>query len=347
MKVRATILGFAAATPLGYSLEATLAAMGADLSVFSDSPARALSGEPAPASCLIDPTLPAAERLVRLFAHGLADLLALLGPLGIERPPVLLGMPAHLDAGTLARLDTLLHDRGLDAPANARFAYGRASTFAAMSHAVKLLHGGGHPCVVVGGVDSLCAPATIEALAHARRVLEPFTEGTVPGEAATFVVLAPADAPALDPDRGLWLEDVAVGRGPSFLEATTVNADALTQVLHRLAGNSAGRAHRVVAAHSGEGYFARSFSLACLRAVDLMPEPLQVALTADKVGDIGAAAGPLGLAFAAYQMANDLRQEPAPRRAIVYTESDGGEVGAALLHGQPRSWRRASLLQGD
>jgi len=353
---RAAILGFAAATPVGYALEPTLAAMGANLSHISASPVRTLDGEPAPVSCLLDPAMPRAERFARLFEHGLADLRALLSAHGIESAPLLLGLPAGLDSAARADIVAVQHGAGFRTPDDALFAYGRASAFAALAHALPLLQQRQHRCVIVGGLDSLCAPASVEALVHARRVLEPFTEGTIPGEAASFVALLQPDDAAVDPDHALWLDGVAVARGSGFEAAERVEAEGLTRVLHRLAKTAgeadaeadgeARRVHRVVAAHSGEGYFGRSFSLACLRAVDLMPEPLEVTLTADRVGDVGAASGALGMAFAAYLMVRELQSRPGPRRALVYTESDGGEVGAAVLHGRPRTWKRTGLSSG-
>jgi len=346
---RAGVLGFAACTPLGYALEPTLAAMGANLSNITASPARTLGGEFAPASCLVDPALAREERLAQLLAHGLDDVQALLDLHGFDHPPILLGIPSGLDEQTRQRINTVQHQAGFPTHGSASFEYGRASGFAALAQALQMLAQRTHRCVIVGGLDSLCAPATIETLVHARRLLEPFTEGTIPGEAAAFMVLLHPEDAALDPSQALWIERVAVARGRPFANSGAVNADALTQVFHKLQEGAPSaprgstlRVHRVIAAHSGEGYFGRSFSLACLRVAGLMPEPLLVTLTADRVGDIGAAAGPLGLAFAAYWMAQERRSTTGIRRALVYSESDGGEVGAAVLCGHPRSWQRVA-----
>lgn len=346
---RVGVLGFAACTPLGYTLEPSLAAMGANLNNITTSPARALGGEFASASCLVDPLLPREERLAQLLTHGLADLQSLLDLHGLDRAPILLGLPKDLGTSTLNRIDAVQAEAGFPCEEGARFEYGRASGFAALASAMQMITRRSHRCVIVGGVDSLCAPDTVASLARERRLLEPFTEGTIPGEAAAFLVLLHPDDPALDPSQALWIETVAVARGRAFTDATAVDAKALTHVLHHAQlnsasdlGKSSSRVHRVIAAHSGEGYFARSFSMAYLRAAHLMPEPLVVTLTADRVGDVGAAAGPLGLAFAAYWMAKECRDQKGTRRTLVYSESDGGEVGAAILCGQPRSWQRVA-----
>jgi hypothetical protein len=75
-----------------------------------------------------------------------------------------------------------------------------------------------------------------------------------------------------------------------------------------------------------------------------MPEPLTLEQIADRVGDVGAAAGILGLAFGAYLMVHDRRDGES--RALAYSESDTGEVGAAILNGMPTSWQRAFLPAG-
>jgi 3-oxoacyl-[acyl-carrier-protein] synthase I len=125
-----------------------------------------------------------------------------------------------------------------------------------------------------------------------------------------------------------------------FTDRDRVSGDDLATVFRTLREAGAQRVERVIAAHSGEGYFGHSFAHAYLREVEVMPEPLEVELIADCVGDVGAAAGALGLAFARYRMATQPR---APReRALVYSESDAGLLGAAIIDGAPTSWERGA-----
>jgi hypothetical protein len=166
--------------------------------------------------------------------------------------------------------------------------------------------------------------------AHAARVLGPHTEGTIPGEAAVFAVLSRADHPAAARSTSVLLEGVSKARSfVPFIRADRVSGDALASAFGSFIDRGSQRVNRIVAAHSGEGYFDHSFSHAYLRSVDVMPEPLEVDLIADCVGDVGAAAGVVGLAFGSYRMASGV--PGIGNRAIVYSESDTGEVGAALI----------------
>jgi len=223
------------------------------------------------------------------------------------------------------------------------FLHGRASTFAALTAAIDFIRTGSDRAVLVAGIDSLCGPAQLRRLVNDRRLLSPLTDGTIPGEAAAFALLARADDAIADPATSVRLHAVALQRAAiPFTKAQVVSGDALAAVFRTFRESGAERVHRVIAAHSGEGYFGRSFAHAYLREVEVMPQPLSVESIADRVGDVGAAAGVLGLAFSVYLMVNDGRDDEA--RALVYSESDTGEVGGAILGGAPKTWRRRLSL---
>jgi 3-oxoacyl-[acyl-carrier-protein] synthase-1 len=272
---------------------------------------------------------------------GLEDLQKLLLEIGVDAAPLVLGLPADLSEDEQSALRQELYGSSMLHPQSTWLPYGRASTFAALAAAMEMIAEGRSAIVVVGGIDSLCAPETVSPLIYAGRVLGPHTEGTIPGEAAAFAVLCRTDHPAADRATSVSLEGVARTRAATpFTKADRVTSDALAAAFSWFLGRGAQRVGRVVAAHSGEGYFGRSFSHAYLRAVDLMPEPLTVELIADRVGDVGAAAGIVGLALGMYRMVTDLPQ--AQHRTLVYSESDTGEVGAAIIEGRPTRWERSA-----
>jgi 3-oxoacyl-[acyl-carrier-protein] synthase I len=336
-----SIVGFGACTSLGYSLESTLAAMGAGLTNFAEMSVPDELGQPTVGGWLIDPELPRARRLAALLQLGLEDLDRLLPRGRVAELPVFVGVASDLTTEEKDGVRRAAREQQL--PASTKwYPYGRASTFAAMAAARDVVLQGSHPLALVAGIDSLCAPETVAALVAAGRVIGPFTEGTIPGEAAAFALLGRADDPVVDAATVVDLESVAVTRGQvPFSEAQMVTADGLTAAFRTFREQGTSRVHRIVAAHSGEGYFGRSFAHAYLREVEIMPEPLTVELTADRVGDVGAAAGVLGLAFCAYWMADDRR--PGRSRALTYSESDTGEIGAAILDGAPLAWQRSSV----
>ncbi len=333
-----SIVGFAGCTSLGYTLPQTLAAMGAGLSNFSDTGLKNAYGTAVTAASLLDRDLPGHERLAALANVGLTGVQQLLATVGVEFAPLMLGVAAGLDDHEAVALRAELGRSPVVMPESAWYPYGRASTFIAFAQAAALIDRGAHRFIVVGGVDSLCAIPTVYELVQAGRVLGPHTEGTIPGEAAVFALLAKSDDPAVNPSTSVLLEGIAQHRGRPFRKADRVSAEELAVVFRSFRERGSRRVDRVIAAHSGEGYFGRSFSHAYLREVEIMPEPLEVDLIADCVGDVGAAAGPLGLAFGMYRMAT----EPggACGRSLVYTESDTGEVGAAIIDGVPTSWER-------
>lgn len=338
-----SIVGCAGCTSLGYSIGPTLAAMGAGLSNFTDSGIRTQFDTAAMAAALLDPEIPRPERLAALAGIALVDLQSLLTAVGVERPPLMLGLPADLDDDDEKPLREVLEGGAAIGATVARFPYGRASTFAALAGAAQLIGRGEHRCVVVGGIDSLCSRQDVHRLVQHGRVLGAYSEGTIPGEAAVFAVLAPTGDAVADQPTAVGFEDVALHRAAvPFGERDRVSGDDLAAVFRTLRERGSGRVERVIAAHSGEGYFGRSFSYAYLREVDVMPEPLEVELIADCAGDVGAAAGLLGIAFGTYRMATDPRSSRG--RALVYSESDTGEVGAAIIDGAPTSWSRGDAV---
>jgi 3-oxoacyl-[acyl-carrier-protein] synthase I len=344
----ASILGFAGCTSLGYSIESSLAAMGAGLANFSDTNIANELGQPATAASLFEADVPRGERLSTLTRYGFADLQPLLSRYGIRRLPVLVGIPADLSPTEQESVRAILHAH----PAVSEigwFPYGRASTFAALAGAIDALNGGSQRFILVAGLDSLCAPLQVSTLVRAGRVLSPLTEGAVPGEAAAFALLARTDDPIVDAATSVRIEAVALQRAEApFTGVQVVSADGLTAAFRTLRKLGVERVHRIIAAHSGEGYFGRSFAHAYLREIEVMPQPLTVELIADRVGDVGAAAGVLGLAFAMYFMARDMVQDrPNGRaRALAYSESDTGQVGAAIIDGVPTSWQRSTSARG-
>ncbi len=323
----ASIIGFSGCTSLGYTLPATLAAMGAGLSNFCE--LESDEGTPVPAAALLEHDMPSPERLASLANIGLAGVEQLLSVVKATHAPLMLCISSDLDNDETSLLRAELRRNPIVRPQIAWYPYGRASAFVAFAQAAALVAEGAHRFIVVGGVDSLCAAPRISSLLDDERVLGPRTDGTVPGEAAVFALVARSDDPALDPATSATLEAVAQHSGRPFQQIERVSGEDLATVFRSFREGGARRVDRVIAAHSGEGYFGRNFSYAYLREVEVMPEPLELDLIADCVGDVGAAAGPLGLAFAVYRMATERLRVSS--RALVYSESDSGEVGAAII----------------
>ena len=87
------------------------------------------------------------------------------------------------------------------------------------------------------------------------------------------------------------------------------------------------RADAVYTCQPGTNHWGREFKLASLRCAELMPEPMQLVGLHAALGDCGAAAPGLQLAFAALRA----RESAAASRALVYGESDDGGLGACMI----------------
>jgi 3-oxoacyl-[acyl-carrier-protein] synthase-1 len=86
-----------------------------------------------------------------------------------------------------------------------------------------------------------------------------------------------------------------------------------------------------VAAQSTERFWATELSTAYLRNIELMPEPMRVRHLANVLGDCGAAAFPLGMAWALSDFDDYRHGRDGARSALVVSSSDGGIVGGGLL----------------
>ncbi|WP_144290040.1 hypothetical protein [Ideonella sp. A 288] len=335
------IIGFGGCSSLGYTLPATLAAMGAGLSNFSDTGLKSAYGTAVSAGALLHKHLPRGERLAQLANFGILDLQTLLKGLRLSRVPVMLGLPSDITLKERNQIQQALERFPELHPKAADYPYGRASTFVAIADAMRLIERGVHRHIVVGGIDSLCAANTIQGLIAAERILGPHSEGTIPGEASAFALLAQFDEPSSNPSTSLTIEAVFRHQSQPFDQTQKVSGDGLAAIFRSFREWGSTKVDRVIAAHSGEGYFGRSFAHAYLRETEIMPEPLTVDLTADCVGDTGAAAGVLGLSFARYLLATT--KPGIPGRALIYSESDNGVQGAAIVAGSPSAWMDDSI----
>ena len=332
----ASIVGFAGCTSLGYSLGSTLAAMGAGLSNFSDTGLKSVFDTPVVAASLLDRDTPRLDRLTELTKIGLAEVQTALSGLGLAQAPLMVGLASDLDAEAQELLRNDLRASPAVQREPALFPYGRASTFLALEAAMNLVNRGAHRCIVVGGIDSLCSRPEVQWLLDTDRLVGPHVDGTIPGEAAVFLIVARSDDPLAGSPSAVTLEGVVQHKSDvPFTKMDQPSGDALAAVFGSFRQRGVRRVDRIIAAHSGEGHFGRSFAHAYLRQLEVMPEPLNIELIADCVGDVGAAAGTLGLAFAMYRMVTDAR---AGARSLVYSESDTGELGAAIIEGTPISW---------
>jgi len=192
-----------------------------------------------------------------------------------------------------------------------------------------------YEAVVLGAVHSDYDPVRIEQLSEQGRLFKPDNlDSFIPGELAVFVVLMRETAL-----RRAGLEGMAgVVAGASGVEAATIDNDlsaydakGLTNTIRQAtqpmadAGLTAGWALTDL---TFEMHRVAEWQSMIVRTRKLWAEPYVVDSPAQRIGRLGAAAIPLGMALAAVGWRHG--SAPAPI-AVVYAGSDGGERGAALL----------------
>ncbi len=189
---------------------------------------------------------------------------------------------------------------------------------------------------VIGAVDSLVDPSTLEALLDLRMVkTAAIPVGMIPGEAAAFFVLEPArGVTARGSEVGALLvaQTTATGR-PSFASNGT-QADgegAFAGAVAQTLATSAGEPFRgpLVTNLNGDEHRARVWSDMLLRlrpTNDITGVPVWLPCLA--FGDTGAATGCISIAMLAHAWAR--RYSPAPRALVCLQDDAGGRAVIAV-----------------
>ncbi len=277
-------------------------------------------------------------RLAALAARALRDCVRHLDPRRAGEVPLFLGLPAPTSGGGVA-VRPLLAKLARSMPPGATlqaapeqlFAEGRTAFFRALEAACRWVEVRGG-VALVGAADSQCDRRTLTHLARAGRTLGFNPDGLIPGEAAGFVLVGREGAL---PEVGPALRVVASASGQEarhFLQDEPNLAAGLTAVfrsLWREAEAGGWRADYLISCQTGEGFWANEFGLAYLRNGRLFPEPLRGNLTAEWLGDVGAAAGVVALVAAQ----DWVRRHGGRKRVLLYGCSDEGLIGACIVEG--------------
>jgi 3-oxoacyl-[acyl-carrier-protein] synthase-1 len=217
------------------------------------------------------------------------------------RAPVLVCAPAVEDLGgapaRLLELITAEASVGVDRPRSLVFATGRASFAEALAHALGLLKTAEVPACYLVGVDSLTSSSRAARLWKQRRVLEPANaDGFIPGEAGVCLLvgagvddtcLAAIAATGAAQERGGGpISGVALNRAlASALGAARIDASAVGALVHDAPGDRPS---------------IEELTLATQREPFNQLGAVRVHAPADVTGEVGAAAGPLSVAMAAF-----------------------------------------------
>jgi 3-oxoacyl-[acyl-carrier-protein] synthase-1 len=323
------IQAIGAVTAAGDDASNTMAALVSELQLFDALDVPGSDGEPLTgARTGLPKRLKGVARLGGLGLVALTECAAKAPP-GI-RAPVLICAPAVDDLGADpgVLIDAVSADAALlvDKARSRVFPSGRAAFGQALGHADTLLRSGAVPACYLIGVDSLTESRRVTRLWEERRVFDPANrDGFVPGEAGVCVLLTGrvdersmaavtgfgvAEAPTEDLVTGAALSRaIAAAIGAAVIEPSAVGA--------------------LVHDASGDRRSAEELTLASQREPFNRLGDVRVYAPADCTGEIGAAAGPMSLAMAAFFSAEGV---------------DGFESAPALLACLAEGPARASVV---
>ncbi len=209
---------------------------------------------------------------------------------------------------------------------------GRSAALSALHVAAREIGEGRLDAAIVGGVDSWIRKERVDRLADADRLKTPRdSHGVVPGEAAAFLVIEPADEAHT---RGV--QAIARVRSTGDAEEATGGTDepcqgiGLTRAI-RAAIESAGGLESyplVVCDLNGERYRALEWGLVNTRLAHRVGGFGEMWHPADCIGDCGAASGALDLVWSASALA---RNYAPSKSALVWGAGDGKGRGAAIV----------------
>lgn len=329
----------ALACPLGLCRRPAVATMRTGLVAFDTDE---LTDATVSRTSTLAPELTRIQRITALMAQVLHELTASGSHEGWREPlPVFVALPtleaADLD-GLLANIRATLGQRfGVEVLLTRESVIpdSRAGMFTALRWAAQVLAEGRFPRIVLLAADSLVAPETVRALDREGLLLGPTNlDGRVLGEGAAALLVEHAN-PSTRNSRLAALMSVEEIRGEdSFERARTgqpVNlAESVTQLFARISTVLPERADLIVSGQPSESHWAREFSYAYLRNVELMPEPLRIVQTGVEIGDAGAAAGAIAIVRGLSEF-EPSTWRTVPATVMAYAIADDGHAGATLL----------------
>ena len=218
----------------------------------------------------------------------------------------------------------------LDVPGCRVVPSGRAAALVALELAIGALEQDPTRPVVVGGIDTYLDLKLLASLDAERRILGPdVSDGFIPGEGASFLVLAHPSAATGD---GL---PVMISAAASAQDAghrsgsAPARGEGLATAIELLRSrlSDPGPVGTVFAGLNGESFDAKQWGVARVRHADFFAPDAVESHPADCFADAGAATGALLLSLGATALARAQRRGPA----LIWAASDGETRSCALL----------------
>lgn len=321
---------------VGSNIEAADCALRAGMNHFQESDFIALNGQPVRVARLPDVDHWGTERLGRWGAAAIQECLANARvPLDILKIPLLLitaerDRPTASDDYYQAIYTSLLNEFDSKFDERTRLvAAGRAGIGAALTCAQQWLNDNATEYVLVAGVDSFLDAQTIEYFLKTNRLLTyGNSDGFIPGEAAAAILLSKKKNTGSVTICGIGeaMEDgrpdgstpsLSLGHTNAIRAAIAQSGLPMTSFSYRFSDQS------------GEAFFAREAANALTRVgLEGLPKLATITL-ADCVGDVGAATGPMALAWASKLLP---RNDTLGHTALAHFANDDGLRSALVLN---------------
>jgi 3-oxoacyl-[acyl-carrier-protein] synthase-1 len=237
-------------------------------------------------------------RLVRMASAAIAECMSCVESKDWATIPMILCVAEKDRAGRLSGLDADLfgeieRDLGSKFAANsAILPFGRVGGAIALAHASKLVHESGCPQVLIAGADSLLEAATLAAyLSSGRLLTKENSDGFMPGEAASAVLVGP-------PPRGSqWIcTGVGFGKELAAIESgEPLRGEGLSQAVRNALAAANLQMHDLhyrITDCSGEQYYFKEAALLISRILRHRIKTFPHWHPAHCIGEVGAACGP-------------------------------------------------------
>ena len=289
---------------VGYHLRAASCALRARMDHFQASEFITNQGEAVTVGCLPESQLWGQARLARWLELAIRDCLQHMSDINTASVPLVWLAPeserTHADLDWYAEIfDQAVSQLGITFhPSSVVLPKGRAGLTDALSHASHLIKTGAHPYVLLAGVDSYLDAGSINTYLQDDRLQVPGnSDGFIPGEAAAAVLLQAVAATQPGVQIIGFGQSQEVGR-PDGSESS--RAQGLSQAVRAAlaAGQiTYGDLTFRISDQNGEAFFAREATNAMTRIAPIGGNKLPLLTTADSLGEVGAATGPVMLAY--------------------------------------------------
>lgn len=324
---------------VGFTADASIAAIRAHINHFRETDFVDDAGQPITASMLYEIPVWGEQRLQHMYRAVMAECLSALpenpDPEGLLPPVILIGAELGRGARFARSMEWLLRtnrpSEGYD-PRAQYICQGKAGIANALQIAHEILSTPNAPkYVIIAGIDSFLDAATIEYFIHRQRIrCSTNPDGFIPGEAGAAIALSTKAGK----EPSLWIEGVGQAQEQARPEggAPPLLARGLTQAL-RNAIEDAGTQDTDYMFHasgvSGEQWHFKEAALAMDRVMTQKRDTFPHRLVCQSVGEVGAACGPLALAWIASEMGED---DILGHRGLLHFANEDGQRSALAIH---------------